>query len=602
MGGHTSSYKPGRSGESAQTTELENLAHGHPPVSHNAPGIKPPHIREFTLRAVLASLVVALLMGASYPYIVLKLGFGPNVSVVSAFFGYLALGLVFRDYNRWENNIVQTAGTSAAQTAFMCVLLAAFDMLAMTPGLGFNMSISPLQSFAWLTTAGLLGVLLAVPMRQHFIVDEKLTYADGVAAAETLVVLDARGPAARKAARSLGLGTLSSAAVMLGQFFKRLPEVLPFGARGEVLGVGVGFSLLSLGSGMLVGMRINASMLMGSLISWVLAPELLFRYGVVTEVTKSNVLRWVMWPATGMLVAGGLTALFLKWRLLVKTFQHLTAGSVRSEEFPMKWVGIGVAITTVSLMLVQNYSLGMPFWMTFVAVLFSLPLMLVGLRVLGETNWGPISALSNMMQGIFGLLAPGHIGANMASSGTTGMIATESEALMQDYKAGYIIGSSPRYLTYAQLIAVPIGAAAVSFMYPLLKATYGIGGENGLSSPISQKWASFAELLSKGLSALPRGAVTAMIIFTLVGILLTVMEEKWKEWTPSPTGIGIGMLVPGVYIVTMFLGGILETLWRKADPVGAGQHVTPLASGLIAGEAIVAVIVPLLILAGIVSL
>ena len=72
-------------------------------------------------------------MGASYPYMVLKLGFGPNVSVVAAFFGYLALGIAFKDYNRWENNIVQTAGTAAAQTAFMCVLLAAFDMLRASP-------------------------------------------------------------------------------------------------------------------------------------------------------------------------------------------------------------------------------------------------------------------------------------------------------------------------------------------------------------------------------------------------------------------------------------------------------------------------------------
>ena len=39
------------------------------------------------------------------------------------------LGLRYRAYNRWENNIVQTAGTAGAQTAFMCVLLAAFDMV-----------------------------------------------------------------------------------------------------------------------------------------------------------------------------------------------------------------------------------------------------------------------------------------------------------------------------------------------------------------------------------------------------------------------------------------------------------------------------------------
>ena len=141
-------------------------------------GVKPPGIRELTPRAIVCGLVVAAIMGASYPYMVLKLGFGPNVSVVAAFFGYLALGVAFRNYNRWENNLVQTAGTAGAQTAFMCVLLAAFDMLAASPNVSFSIVLTPMQSFAWLTTAGVLGVLLAVPMRQHFVVDEKLPYPD----------------------------------------------------------------------------------------------------------------------------------------------------------------------------------------------------------------------------------------------------------------------------------------------------------------------------------------------------------------------------------------------------------------------------------------
>src|SRR5919198_409882 len=104
---------------------------------------KPAHIRELTPRAIICGLGVAAVMGASYPYIVLKLGFGPNVSVVAAFFGYLALGIVFKDYNRWENNMVQTAGTAAAQTAFMCVLLAAFDMLAASPNVAFKLTLTP---------------------------------------------------------------------------------------------------------------------------------------------------------------------------------------------------------------------------------------------------------------------------------------------------------------------------------------------------------------------------------------------------------------------------------------------------------------------------
>ncbi len=86
--------------------------------------------RELTIPALIAAVIVAAIMGAAYPYMVLKLGFGPNVSVVSAFFGFAILSLIARgSYDRFQNNIVQTAGTSGAQTAFMCGVLASFDML-----------------------------------------------------------------------------------------------------------------------------------------------------------------------------------------------------------------------------------------------------------------------------------------------------------------------------------------------------------------------------------------------------------------------------------------------------------------------------------------
>jgi len=247
--------------------------------------------------------------------------------------------------------------------------------------------------------------------------------------------------------------------------------------------------------------------------------------------------------------------------------------------------------------------LGMPIWLTICAILFSIPLMLVGIRVLGETNWGPISALSNMMQGVFGVIAPGQILPNIASTGVTGSIATQSEGLMQDYKTGYMIGSTPRLLTYAQLIAVPVGAAAVAFVYPLLRDTYGIGGEHGLQSPISQRFAGFARVLSEGLSALPPGAVQALLVGTVIGIVLTVLEgTRHKKWVPSPTGIGIGMLVPGSAIVSMFVGGALAEVWRMLAKTNYERHVTPLASGFIVGEAIIAVVIPILVATGIVHL
>ena len=191
----------------------------------------------------------------------------------------------------------------------------------------------------------------------------------------------------------------------------------------------------------------------------------------------------------------------------------------------------------------------------------------------------------------------------MLASGTTGTIAVESEALMQDYKAGDMIGSSPKYLTIMQLLATPIGAAAVSWMYPLLRDTYGIVGEHaGLTSPISRKWAGFAEILSRGVNALPPGAMTALVIGSILGVVFTVLEMRKHKWVPSPTAVGIGMLVPAAVIIVMFVGGLADRIWRNADRRSNELYMTPLASGLIAGEAIIAVVIPLLVVLGLVRL
>jgi uncharacterized oligopeptide transporter (OPT) family protein len=314
---------------------------------------------------------------------------------------------------------------------------------------------------------------------------------------------------------------------------------------------------------------------------------------VFTDAPKRNeVLFWVMWPATGMLVAGGITALALRWRILVKTFKSLRDAKIGSSEFPLSIVLPGVGISAIALCIIQKEMLGMPVWMTLAAIALSVPLMLVGLRVLGETNWGPISALSNMMQGLFALVAPGNVGANMVASGTAGTVATSSEMIIQDYKAGEMVGTKPRSITVMQLLAVPIGAAAVSWIYPVFVDQYGIVGEKAqLSSPISAKWAGFAQILRDGISALEPSALYALLVGVALGVILTVLEsnKKIKKWVPSPTGVGIAMLVPFAVVSAMFIGGVVSFIWEKVNKKSADIFMIPLGSGLIAGEAIIAV-------------
>lgn len=180
---------------------------------------------------------------------------------------------------------------------------------------------------------------------------------------------------------------------------------------------------------------------------------------------------------------------------------------------------------------------------------------------------------------------------------------------MQDYKAGHILGSTPRFLTYSQLIAAPIGALAVAIAYPLVRDTYGIGtqtvaGQEPLTSPISARIAGFADVLSGGFDHLPPYALQFMLIGAALGIAITLGERYLKgghKWLPSATGLGIGMMVPGTVVFTMVIGGILISLWNRFDKKSADTIAMPLASGLIAGEAVMAIIIPVLIAAGLIS-
>src|SRR5205807_931421 len=125
---------------------------------------------------------------------------------------------------------------------------------------------------------------------------------------------------------------------------KLVPAEVYFGrASWEPMRMGSEVSLLSFGSGLLVGMRITLSMGIGMVLAWLIAPGPLLDAGVVPAATYRDVLRWVMWPATGLLVSGGLTALLLKWKLVARTFASLRRATLASDEFPLKWVLVGGA-------------------------------------------------------------------------------------------------------------------------------------------------------------------------------------------------------------------------------------------------------------------
>ena len=97
---------------------------------------------------------------------------------------------------------------------------------------------------------------------------------------------------------------------------------------------------------------------------------------------------------------------------------------------------------------------------------------------------------------------------------------------------------------------------------------------------------------------------TSTAVGAVIGIVLTLLEQKksWRPFIPSPAGVGIAMLIPVNAVTVIFLGAVLDQVWMRVSPATQKQYAIASASGLIAGEALVAVLIPLLVTLGVMAL
>ena len=111
-----------------------------------------------------------------------------------------------------------------------------------------------------------------------------------------------------------------------------------------------------------------------------------------------------------------------------------------------------------------------------------------------------------------------------------------------------------------------------------------------------------ANVLSQGLSTLPRSAVIAMIIAFVAGVAIVIIDRvfpKAKPYTPSPAALGIALTIPAYTSFSMFLGAFIVWILEKKAPNWNDTYTIPIASGCIAGESIMGVILAALMAFGI---
>jgi uncharacterized oligopeptide transporter (OPT) family protein len=165
-----------------------------------------------------------------------------------------------------------------------------------------------------------------------------------------------------------------------------------------------------------------------------------------------------------------------------------------------------------------------------------------------------------------------------------------------------MVGANPRRQFIAQVFGVLAGSMlAVPAYFILVPDVNALGGDK-FPAPSALVWKGVAEVLKNGLKTLPPGAVAAMAVAFAVGVIIVVIDNvfpKAKPYTPSPAALGIALTIPGATSFAMFLGAFIVWILGKTAPKLNDMYTIPVASGCIAGESIMGVVIATLIALGV---
>lgn len=583
--------------------------------------------RQLTVRAVLTGCLIGGVMSISNLYVGLKIGWGLGVAItaaVLAFTLFTVIERVFgttaeRHFTLLENNTMQTAASAAGYMS-SAGLVSAIPALFMVS----KFQLTLLQTIIWVSAISLLGIVAAIPVKRKLINQERLRFPSGIAAAETLRSLHAEGSEGTIKGTALALGgALGGALAFVREGLKWLPDKLPvFGQPLALRTVAFEPSLVMIGAGALMGVRVTFWMFVAGLASrWFLA-DWLFSQGFIDcgklkpgalcdsdHLPYGPINAWTLWPGVSLMVTHSLVALALQAPAMIAGFRKTLGGSkdaafdprLADVEVPMSWFFGGLAVAGSACVYLQAAWFGIPVQWGIVAVLLSLLLAFVAARSVGETDTNPVGSMGKVTQLVFGGLMAGQVNANLLAANVTAGAASHAGDLLTDMKAGYLVGARPRYQVIAQVFGVFIGAVFASVAYVYLVDPNDLGGEKW-PAPAAMVWAKVAELLSKGIGNMEHHKVLAIAWAAGIGAALALLETqvpaKARKWMPSVAGVGIAMTVGFTSSFSMFLGACIAWAVEKFKPKLAERYTVVVASGLIAGETLMAVA---LIVYGVVS-
>ncbi len=603
---------------------------------------------EFTARAVILGLVLCVVLGAANAYLGLRAG----VTIAATYPAAVISMAVLRIWKGsiLEENLARTAGSIGESVAAGAIFtVPAFVIAGAWPQFDFEHTYW--QSTAMMVVGGILGVLFVSLVRRVMVEDPLLPFPESVAAAEIHKAGRQGAEAAKYLFWNIGVGAVVQ---LLGEmklflvehdFVMRIgqPGVssVRLGAAGSTNVIQTGgistfgaptVSPAYLGVGYVIGPRLAALQFSGALLAWgMLVP--LFMYFLGPRVQEfipagagdegwaaqaAAVWRYIVRPIAvgGMLVGAAYTLIKMGRKLtssLGRAFKEVREGAppmatvARTERYMgSKTVLLLIGVVFLFMVALYIYISGNVVAGTVSAVV----MLIVGfffstvsgnlVGMIGSSN-NPISGLTlstliiaALLMVALGVRGPEGVAVVLGVAAVVCVAAAVSGELLQDFKAGYILGGTPRTIQIVELVAVVLASLVMWFVLYVLYADNvqrgGTGfGDPGLAAPQAGLMAVLSQGIVGGDMAWP--LVVCGSVFGFALILLGV---------PSPMLVSVGMYLPFSTCFGIFFGGMVrgvaDWMGRRAGHNEAQRTRTEsvgilIASGLIAGEALTGVIV-----------
>lgn len=571
---------------------------------------------EITFFAVILGIILAILFGAANAYLGLIVGMTISASIPAAVISMGILRGIFKRQSILENNIVQTMTTAGEGLAGGAV----FTIPALFIWDDYQVNIYIITFIS--LVGGFLGVFMMIPLRRLLIVKEhgNLPYPEGSACAEVLKSGEEGGESAKTVLQGLLVGGIFKALSNGFLIFKEEIETGIAGFKNAVIGLDAYPSLL--GVGYIIGPRISAQMLAGGLFAWiVMIPAIsFFGTGNTTPIFPADkpigtMDAWTIWDnyiryiGAGAVAAGGLISLIRTLPVLYTTVADTVKSVSKNKlggpstvdrldkDLSMNWVIIGSLVLIV--LIAFNPFIHVGFLGAISILILGFLFVTVSSRIVGivGTSSDPVSGMTIATLLIvaiaFKLLGTTGDAGMLASLGVAAIVCTAISIggdTSQDLKTGFLVGSTPWKQQVAMTIGVLTAGLIIGFVLIMLDNAYHMG-----SSKLPAPKGVLMKILVQGIM---EGNLPWDLIF--IGASAAIFIEFLGL---NSLVVAVGMYLPVHTSMPIMIGGAIRwliDLKRSNQNVLSGSdRGTLYASGLIAGESLIGVLIAILITLGV---